>query len=205
MAKYIKLGKISGVLNIGPAQADNVHGRYNKDIAVLHETVSPNYPGWGDIISVSDYLDNKDYGIHSVIDDEGHIAWAYGHGEAIFYHTDSSGTKGNGKINSRGIGIELVSRVMMNYSDNTSRWRVWWTMDKEINACAKLLAWASRAHNFPLVDSPGNKPGVTTHWEVTQMYGVTGGHWDCYPRHRGGYFPKLRIIERAKFYKKLGY
>lgn len=205
MSQYIKLGKIDNVLNIGPAQADNVHGTHDKDMAVLHETVSPNVAGWSDILSVSNYLDSKDYGIHGICDDDGHIAWAYGHGEAIFWHTDSSGRKGEGHVNTRAIGIELISKVMLTSSDNYKRWQIWWSLNKEINAVAKLLAWASRIHDFPLVDSPGNRPGVTTHWEVSHLYDVPGGHTDCWPRHRGGYFPKLRIIERAKYYRKLGY
>jgi hypothetical protein len=201
----MQLGKIPNVMNIGPAQADNVHGRSDKELIVLHETVSPDYPGWKDVTSISDYLDNKDYGIHGIVDLEGHIAWAYGYGNAVFYHTDSSGTKGSGKVNTRGIGIELISRVMLAESDNTKRWKLWWARNKEIDAAAQLVAWASRVHEIPLVVSDGSRPGITTHWQVTQKYGVTGGHWDCYPRHLGGYFPLLRTVERAKYFRSRGY
>lgn len=199
------LGKIPDVLNIGAEQADNVHGRYDKSLVVLHETVSPDYVGWQDVHSISSYLDNKGYGIHGVIDLEGHIAWAYGLGNAIFWHTSSSGSKGSGMVNSRGIGIELISRVMLQARDNLARWTIWWARNKQIDATAKLLAWISHTHDIPLVVSDGSRPGITTHWQVTMRYGVSGGHVDCWPRHLGGYFPLLRTVARAQYFRKLGY
>lgn len=201
----MRLGKLKGVLNIGPEQADNVHGKSAKSLIVLHETVSSDIAGWADVKSISNYLDNKDYGIHGIVDAEGNVAWAYGQGQAIFYHAASSGSRGNGKVNTRGLGIELVSRVMMESSSMLKRWQIWWARTKQLHATAKLVAWVSRVHDIPLVDSDSSRPGVTTHWEVTQRWGVYGGHTDCWPRHRGGYFPKLKILSLAKFYRKLGY
>lgn len=186
----MQLGNLKNVLDIGEVQADNVHGRHKKDMIVLHETVSPDYPGWSDVIQTSNYLDSKDYGIHGVIDLEGHVAWAYGQGNAIFWHTA-------GGVNTRSIGIELVSRVMLQAKDNTSRWKIWWERNKQIEATAQLLAWISDTHKIPLVVSNGTVPGVTTHWQVTKTMKVAGGHVDCWPRHLGGYFPLLRIVARA--------
>jgi hypothetical protein len=200
----MKIGKIENVYDLGPMMKSAVHGTHDKSLVVLHETVSSDIAGWSDVLGVAHYLDEKDYGMHGIIDKEGHIAWAYGLGKAIFYHAAS----GDGKVNSRGIGIELVSRVMLTASDNTARWRIWWERDAQINAVAKLLAWLSRKHDIPLADSDSSKPGITTHWEVTKRWlgqPPAAGHWDCWPRHKGGYFPKLRIIERAKFYKARGY
>jgi N-acetyl-anhydromuramyl-L-alanine amidase AmpD len=201
----MRLGKLADVLNIGPEQADNVHGTHDKSLIVLHETVSPDISGWADVKSISSYLDNKDYGIHGIVDSEGHVAWAYGLGKAIFYHAASSGSRGNGLVNTRGIGIELVSKVMLQSSNMLERWRIWWARTKQLHATAKLVAWVSRVHDIPLVDSDSSVRGVTTHWEVTQRWGVSGGHTDCWPKHRGGYFPKLRIIRLAKYYRALGY
>jgi hypothetical protein len=202
VSKFYKLD----VLDIGREQLDNAHGfALHKDLIVLHETVSPDYAGWADVRQVSQYLDNKDYGIHAVVDLEGHIAWAKGLGRAIFYHTASHGTRGNGYVNTRGIGIELVSRVMLTARDNTARWRIWWARNKQIDAVAKLVATVARAHGIPLIESDGSTPGVTTHWEVTKRFGVYGGHVDCWPRHLGGYFPKRRVLARARVYQKLGY
>lgn len=192
----MQLGLLDNVMNIGPVQADNCHGRHNKSVIVLHETVSPDYPGWSDIISVSQYLDNKDYGIHGIVDLEGHAAWASGDGTCIFYHTSSNG----GFVNTRSMGIELVSRVMLAEPDNYARWRAWWRRNEQIEAVAKMLAWGHATHGVPLSVSDGSRPGITTHWQVTQRYHVVGGHTDCWPRHLGGYFPLLRIIERAKAY-----
>lgn len=191
--------------NMALAQKDNVHGKADKDQIVLHETISPNYAGLGDIRAVSDYLDIKDYGIHGITDAEGHIAWALGLGTAIFYHTDSSGSKGNGYVNTRAIGIEQISRIPLNYKDNASRLRAWLLMDKELRATAKLIAAASRAHDIPLVTSDGSDPGVTTHWLVTKTFGVEGGHTDCWPVNNGGYYPLSKVIQYARAYKALGY
>jgi hypothetical protein len=187
------LGNLKDVLNIGPDQADNVHGRSDKTLIVLHETVSPDYPGWSDVKSISNYLDSKDWGIHGIVDLEGHVAWAYGQGNALVYHTASNG----GNVNTRGIGIELISKVMLTAKDNTERWKIWWGRNKQIEATAQLLAWIAKTHDIPLIVSDGSKPGVTTHWQVTKRYGVAGGHVDCWPRHLGGYFPLLRIVARA--------
>lgn len=188
-------------LNIARDQADNVHGTHRKELIVLHETVSPNYPGLGDVRQVSQYLDNKNYGIHGITDADGNIAWALGLGQAIFYHTQS----GSGMVNSRGIGIEQVSRVMLDFRSRYAQWQGWLHLKKELNATAKLMACIARAHEIPLVSSDGRKPGVTTHYEVTKTYGITGGHVDCYPRHLGGYYPKLLVISLARRYYKLGW
>jgi len=201
----MNLGKIPNVLNIGPEQADNVHGRHDKDMIVLHETVSGDVAGWGDVRSISSYLDNKDYGIHGITDAEGHIAWAYGKGDAIFYHAASRGSRGNGLVNTRSMGIELISRVMLMSQDNDVRYKIWWQRQKELIATAKLVATVARFHGVPLVSSDSSVPGITTHWEVTMRWGVPGGHTDCWPKAAGGYFPKGRVIQLAKYYRSLGY
>ncbi len=193
----MQIGKLSNVLDISAEQADNCHGKSDKDMIVLHETVSPDYVGWADVKSVSAFLDSKDYGIHGIVDKEGNVAWSYGLGRCIFYHTASEGHN----VNTRSIGIENVSNVMLLTSDNTARWNIWWARDAQIEALAKLIAWVSDAHDIPLVVSDGNTPGVTTHWQVTQKFNVPGGHVDCWPRHLGGYFPLLRVIQRARDFK----
>lgn len=199
--RYRTLGTLKHVLDIGPEQRPEQHGYAVKDMIVLHETVSPDYTGWADVRQTSSYLAAKGYGIHGVTDAEGHAAWAYAQGRAIFYHTQSNGSKGYGRVNTRAIGIENVSRVMLDEPDNLARWRAWWKRNEQIETLAQLIAWISKTHRIPLVVSDGSKPGITTHWQVTQRFGVVGGHVDCWPRHLGGYFPLLRIIERAKYYR----
>lgn len=191
-------------MNIAGVQRDNIHGYHKKDMIVLHETVSANYVGWNDIISVSEYLDNKDYGIYGITDADGHIAAALGLGTAIFYHTASSGEKGNGNINSRAIGIEQVSRVMLDYHTNKARLAAWLRMENELRATAKLCAALCRAHSIPIVASDGSVPGITTHWLVTKTFGVSGGHVDCWPVNNNGYYPLGRVIALTKRYHLLG-
>lgn len=195
-------------MNIAGAQLDNVHGYHKKIGVVLHETVSPNIMhSLADVRSVSEYLDNKDYGIHGITDNDGNIAWTLGLGEAIFYHTASSGTIHKGEANTNFMGIEQVSDVMVKYKSRAERIKAWLHMQPELNATAQLIAACARAHGFPIVDNNGNTqaPGVTTHWEVTKYNGVQGGHVDCWPSHEGGYYPKRLIIKLAKRYYELGY
>jgi len=193
-------------LNIADEQRDNVHGYHDKIGVVLHETVSPQYPGWKDIKQTSEYLDAKDYGIHGITDNDGNIAWAYNLGRAIFWHTASN----NHPANTNYMGIEQISRVMLDYKSMAARAKAWLHMDKEINATAKLIACVARAHDWGIkgiVDNPGDvsKPGVTTHYEVTKFYGVSGGHVDCWPVHKGGYYPKGMVITLARRYYRLGW
>ena len=193
------------VWDIGEEQADNCHGRSDKDGVVLHETVSPDYPGWSDIRGVSEYLDNKDYGIHGIVDYEGNIAWAIGKGNCLFYHTASSGSKGSGNINTRKMGIELISTTPPRHLTRYQKLRWWLRRERQLQNTAKLLATLARAWDFPLEYKDPSLAGVTTHWDVTQRYGVPGGHVDCHPYHKGGYFPVLRLIQYAKAWKALGY
>lgn len=188
-------------LDIGQQQTRHAHGRAaHKSLIVLHETVSKNYKGLSDVRAVSSFLGTEDYGIHGITDDDGNIAWARGCGRCIFYHAQS----GRGMVNTRGIGIEQISRVMVDYKSRAKRIQAWLHMNRELNATAKLVAAISNTHGIPLVDSNGSLPGVTTHYEVTKTYGVAGGHTDCWPTHLGGYYPKRLVIKLAKRYKRLG-
>lgn len=190
-------------LNIAPLMIPESHGRHEKDMVVLHETVSPDYTGLSDVLQVSRYLANKGYGIHGVVDGEGNLAWDVFGDTHILYHT-ASGDPSHG-INTRSIGIEQVSNVMIRYPDNLRRWEWWWQRNKQIDKVAKVLAYCHRTHGIPLEYSDGGEPGITTHWSVTTKYKVPGGHTDCWPKHLGGYYPVLRVIGRAKYFYRLGY
>ncbi len=183
-------------LDISAAQLDNVHGRHFKDLAICHETVSPDMVGLADILSISNYLDQKDYGIHGLTDAEGNIAWAHGLGDAIFWQA--------GGVNQRGIGIEQISRVMLQSPSNKVRKAIWLARDKELRATAKLLAAIHNTRDIPLVYSDGTKPGVTSHWDVSQHFSSSQGHTDCWPVHKGGYYPMLYVIYLARGYALTG-
>jgi len=186
-------------LNIAPVVRDDIHGHADKSLIVLHETVSPNYPGLADLIQTSNYLDSKGLGVHGVTDIDGNLAWAVGERRAILYHAAS----GEGRVNTRSIGIEQVSRVMLDLPDNYSRWRKWWGQGKQIDILAQLLAFLSHTEGIPLRYSNASVPGITSHWDVSRTYNVPGGHWDCWPKHRGGYYPILRVIDEAvKYHRK---
>ena len=184
-----------------------MHGRHIKDQIILHETVSPNQPGLADIRATSYFLghvrhDGVLYGIHGITDADGNIAWANGYGDAIFYHCASSGLKGNGSANYRGIGIEQISPVA---GDRETRIK-WWDNHKTLlDATAELVAWQAALRHIPLVYSDGTKPGVTTHWSVSHAYAVPDGHWDCWPRQEGGHYPVFDVILKAKSIAKTKY
>lgn len=188
------------IINIADEQRDNVHGYNDKDGAVIHETVSANIMhSAADVVSVSRFLDNSDYGIHCVDDNDGNIAWALGLGRAVFYHAAS----GAGMANTTKIGIEQVSDVMVKYKSRAERTKAWAGMHKELNATAKVLAACARAHpGFELKRNFGDtrKPGICTHWEVTHFFNISGGHWDAQPVDRGGYYPLNQVMSLARRY-----
>lgn len=189
--------------DIGQLMSHHAHGTSKKIGVVLHETVSENVPGLSDVNAVAAYLGlGKDgYAVHGITDNDGNIAWAKNHGKDIYWHC------AGGPTNDNYMGIEQISRVMLDYTSRVKQIKAWLGMSKEINATAQLLAALSRAWRFPLTDNKGDtsKPGVTTHWEVTRFYQVSGGHTDCWPSTRGGYYPKRAVLARARLYKKLGY
>lgn len=183
--------------NIHDQMADCTHGFHNKSLAVLHETISADIPGWQDIDNNAGYLDRLDYGMHGLTDAEGHIAWANGLGKAIFWQA-----RGRNEI---GIGIEQVSNVMLRSPDNRVRRAIWVAREPQLRATAKLLACISRAHDIPLRYDPDANRGVCSHWDVSQATGEVGGHWDCKPYHRGGYYPMKMVISMAVAYKAAGW
>lgn len=183
--------------------APHVHGTHLKDMMVLHETVSPNLTGLRDIIGVENYLAGLDYGIHDMNDAEGNIAHAYGLGDAIFYHA--------GGVNERACGLEQVSiipalienhKITMEHAFN-----MWMSQPKQLVATAKIIsAWHNTdPKNRPLIRSNGLHPGVCSHWDVSQHFKASLGHWDCRPADKGGYYPLNHVIAMAKGYSHYGY
>jgi hypothetical protein len=175
----------------------HAHGAHRKDMIVLHETVSGDVPGWRDINDVEAYLAAKDYGIHGMTDAEGHIAWTFGLGQAVFWQC--------GGVNERSIGIEQVSNIMLRSPSNKVRRAIWLARNKQLRATAKAIAAISRAQGVPIRYSDGLHPGVTSHWDVSQHFAASEGHTDCWPFHKGGYFPMLYVIRLAKGYYAAGY
>lgn len=174
------------------------HGTHVKDLLVFHETISHDVKGLADIVNVEEYLARKDYGIHGMVDKEGYIAWAKELGNAIFWQT--------GGVNSRSIGIELVSDIPTRYKTNLARRNHWNERTKQIDSAAKLAACICRAHpHIVLAFSKGNKSGITSHWNVSQLFAESEGHTDCFPVSEGGYFPLGNIITLAKNYYKKGW
>lgn len=195
--------KLAVQRDLGDLMHLHSHGESHKIGLCIHETVSPNYPGMRDINSVADYLGHgKDgYAIHAINDNDGNIAVAKNHGKDVFYHC------AGGNTNYNYLGLEQISDVMTKYKTRTTRIRAWLHMDKELNGTAKLIACYARAWGFPIVDTLGNtnRPGVTTHYDVTKHFGVSGGHTDAWPSTRGGYYPLRLVLTLAKRYYALGW
>lgn len=168
-------------------------GHSVKTLIVLHETISYNKPGVIDIKNPAAYMDSVGYEVHGFIDREAHSAWCFDH-DAIYDHAAS----GEGMVNTRSIGFELVSEIPL--MPSILRYDAWKKRRKQLDKVAHWCAWLNQAYDIPLKysDSGLFSPGITTHWDVSQKWLAGHGHWDCWPKHKGGYFPVLYIVSKAQ-------
>lgn len=167
-------------------------GHHAKTLIVLHETVSYNRIGLSDIIGPAAYLDKEGYEIHGIIDQEANSGWCYDV-TAIYDHAAS----GSGNVNTRSVGFELVSEIPM-LRPPSVRFPTWWARRKQLNKCAEWCAYVSTVTDVPLQYSDASGPGITSHWDVSNTYNIAGGHWDCKPKHKGGHFPILYVVQKAR-------
>lgn len=190
--------------NIASEMRALAHGTHVKNMFVCHETVSYNALGWGDINGIIGVLQHEGYGIHGIVDQEGHKCWAYNLGNAVFWHA--------GGVNSVANGVELVSEIPIliasKHMTHKQAHKAWLKRTKQLNGLAQLMAgWHnSDKKNHPLVRSNGMKPGVCSHWDVSQHHPESEGHWDCWPfdAHPQGYFPLEHVLDLAKKYAAQG-
>lgn len=182
-------------VDLRPYFHEESRGGTRKSLIVLHETVSPDYPGLLDIKGPARYMDSIGLEVHGIIDAEANSAWCYD-STAIYDHALSRGTRGDGRVNSRSVGFELVSRI----PGMPSRLRLpaWRARTKQLDKVAHWCAWLHETEGIPLEYSDSSEPGVTTHWSVSQRWGVPHGHWDCRPAHLGGHFPVLYVVQKAR-------
>lgn len=187
----MKIPKVD--VDLRPFYKGEERGHHKKDLIVLHETVSHNRVGLADIIGPAAYLDKQGYEIHGIVDQEAYSAWCYDV-TAVYDHAAS----GSGNVNSRGVGFELVSEIPM-LNPNIVRLRTWLQRRKQLD---KIAQWCAYVHSIepsiPLEYSDATTPGITSHWDVSNSYGIQGGHWDCKPRHKGGHFPILYVVQKAR-------
>jgi hypothetical protein len=158
---------------------------------VLHETVSGDSVGVGDITSPASFLSREGYGIHIIVDAEGKSGWIY-NPKAIVWHASS----GAGMVNTRSIGIEQVSRIPLQPSP--LRFKAWMARRKQLNVVAAWVAYLHDLCNIPLKYSDSSEPGITTHWDVSREWLGGQGHWDCWPKHKKGYYPVLYVVQKAR-------
>jgi len=192
MASSIRLPKVD--VDLRPLFKGEERGHRRKDMIVLHETVSSNRPGLRDITSPAEYLDANGLEIHGVIDQEGYVGWAYDP-TAIYDHAAS----GNGRVNSRSVGFELVSEIPF-LGTVTERRRAWKKPDR-VKQLDTVAAWCAYLHvelGIPLDYSDATTPGITSHWDVSRSWLNGHGHWDCWPIHRGGHFPLNYVVYKAR-------
>lgn len=182
-------------VDLAPLFRDESRGSAPKELVVLHETISPDYPGLADITGPARYMDSVGLEIHCVVDADGNSGWA-GDANAIYDHCASKGSKGNGNVNTRSVGIEQVSKIPA--LPSPLRLPAWLKRKRQLNVVAQWCAWLHATEGIPLRYSDGSKPGITTHWSVSQTYGVPHGHWDCWPKHLGGHYPVLYVVSKAR-------
>lgn len=166
-------------------------GHAKKSLVVLHETVSPNRVGLGDITSVAAYMDSTGLEIHGIVDLEGHSAWCHDP-TAVYDHAAS----GRGNVNTRSIGFELVSEIPL--APSAVRFKRWRERRRQLDTVAHWIAWLHQTQRIPLRYSDASESGITTHWDVSRTYLGGHGHWDCWPKHKGGHFPVLYVVQKAR-------
>jgi hypothetical protein len=196
--------KIS-VINIAPVMKSLAHGQHVKNMFVSHETVSYNIVGLADITGLEKVLKEEGYGIQGMTDMDGHKCWARGMGESVLWHA--------GSVNGVAVGVENISEIPLLLEhkkiNHEQAHTMWLHREKQLTALAILMAaWHnSDTKNHPLVRSTGKigSPGVCSHWDVSQHYADSEGHWDCWPYDKGGYFPLAHVLELAKVYAAQGY
>jgi len=167
--------------------AHNCHGKAKKTIIVLHQTISPDVKGIGDVSGVGHYLDNKGYDIHIITDVEGLSGAVLPENETcIFWQAQGANTES--------IGIEQVSY-------KTGDPRYWWKRSVQLHKTARWCAYLCKRHGIPPVYDPNARHGICGHYDVTISRGITGGHTDCqYPT-----YPTKWVAAAAKTYMKLGW
>jgi hypothetical protein len=190
----------AATIDISQVMASLAHGTHKKHMFVCHETVSYNVTGLADILGVENVLKREGYGIHGLTDREGHKCWAHGHGNAIFWHA--------GDVNDVAVGVENISEIPILIQakkiTHEQAHEMWLQRPAQLTALAILIAcWHnSSPENHPLKRSNGKieSHGVCSHWDVSQHYKSSGGHWDCWPHDKGGYFPLAHVLSLAKHY-----
>jgi hypothetical protein len=182
-------------VDLRPYFAGEERGHHQKSLVVWHETVSHNRPGLGDITGPAAFLDATGLEIHGILDIEGHSAWCYDP-TAVYDHAAS----GSGRVNTRAIGFELVSEVPLEPNAKIRRllWDPAGPRKRQLDLCARWAAWLYQELGIPLNWSQGNRPGHTSHWNVSRTYLGGDGHWDCWPVHQGGHWPALYVIHKAR-------
>lgn len=191
----IKRPRIS--VDLRPYFKGEERGHADKTLVVWHETVSRNQIGLWDIKAPAAFLDKQGYEVHGIIDMEAYSGWSYDP-SAVYDHAAS----GTGRVNTRSVGFELVSEVPLYAKKGVEFMRQMWDpggpRKKQLDLCARWAAWLFQEFDIPLRWSQGDRPGHTSHWNVSRTYHVAGGHWDCHPVHQGGHWPALYVMQKAR-------
>lgn len=164
---------------------------HKKTLIVLHETVSHDSPGVGDIKAVAAFMDGIGLEIHCIIDIEGNVGWAY---EKTHVYDHALGA------NPQSVGIEQVSDVPL-LGSNAERIKAWdprGPRRRQLNKVAEWCAWICQSLDIPIRYSDASYPGITSHWDVSQTFLHGDGHWDCKPKHKGGHYPILYVVNKAR-------
>ena len=68
---------------------------------------------------------------------------------------------------------------------------------KQLDRVAEWIAWLAPKQGIPIRPTMSQRPGITTHWQISKTWLNGDGHWDCWPVHLGGHFPLLYVVNKA--------
>lgn len=181
-------------VDLRPYYKGEERGHSDKHLIVLHETVSYDQAGVGDIKGVASFMDAGGLEIHGIVDIEANSAWCYDP-TAVYDHAAS----GSGNVNTRSIGFEQVSNIPLLHTnaERVDAWRPTGPRKKQLNKVAEWIAFLHGKVGIPFQYSEGVVAGITSHWDVSQTF-LGSGHWDCKPVHKGGHYPILYVINKAE-------
>ena len=158
------------------------HGFHRPERAIIHDTESHDHKGLRDLQGIVNYWSTVSWGpgAQVIIDKDGNSCLC-ADPNRITYHTQGR--------NTGSFGIELIGFARFTP-------KMWWLRVRQLNKCAKWLAWLNLEYGVPL--EPSVFSGVSRHVDNSRVFG--GTHWDPGPS-----FPFKYVLRKARVFREKGW